>query len=62
MTMIRRMMALPTPQAEQVSELGSDDFSFRRGRKFGSILVDMQSHNVIDPRRLIARKKPLPLG
>src|SRR5216684_9059806 len=48
MTIIRRMMALPTPPVEQVSELGIDDFSFRRGRKFGSILVDMQSHNVIE--------------
>jgi transposase len=26
----------------------SSDFSFRRGRKFGTILVDMQSHDVID--------------
>jgi transposase len=48
MTIIRRMMALPTAPVEQVSELGIDDFSFRRGRKFGTILVDMQSHQVID--------------
>lgn len=45
MTILRRIMALPT---EPVVELGIDDFSFRRGRKFGSILVDMQSHKVID--------------
>src|SRR5947209_7104693 len=48
MTIIRRMMALPTAPVQQVSELGIDDFSFRRGRKFGTILVDMQSHQVID--------------
>jgi len=48
MTIIRRIMALPTLPVEQVIELGIDDFSFRRGRKFGSILVDMQSHQVID--------------
>jgi transposase len=48
MTIIRRMMALPTEPVEHVVELGIDDFSFRRGRKFGSILVDMQSHKVID--------------
>jgi transposase len=41
-------MALPTEPVGQVSELGIDDFSFRRGRKFGTILVDMQSHKVID--------------
>ncbi len=47
-TILRRIMVLPTAAKEQVSELGRDDFSFRRGRKFGTILVDMQSHNVID--------------
>jgi transposase len=48
MTIIRRIMALPTAPVEAVAELGIDDFSFRRGRKFGTILVDMQSHQVID--------------
>ncbi len=48
MTILRRMMALPTEPVEQVVELGIDDFAFRRGRKFGSILVNMQSHKVID--------------
>src|SRR5256885_15931405 len=57
MTILRRMMARPTAPVEQVVELGIDDFAFRRGRKFGSILVDMQNHQVIDPRRLIARQR-----
>ena len=48
MTILRRIMALPTVPIEQVSELGIDDFAFRRGSKFGTILVDMQSHKVID--------------
>lgn len=47
-TILRRIMALPTEPVEQVLELGRDDFSFRRGRKFGTILVDLQSHMVID--------------
>jgi transposase len=41
-------MALPTEPVGQIVELGIDDFSFRRGRKFGTILVDMQTHQVID--------------
>src|SRR5260370_42570875 len=41
-------MASPTPPVEHVSELGIDDFSSRRGRKFGTILVDLQSHQTID--------------
>ncbi len=48
LTILRRIMALPTEPVGQVSELGIDDFSFRRGRKFGTILVDMQSHKTID--------------
>jgi transposase len=48
MTILRRIMALPTPPVASVVQLGIDDFSFRRGRKFGTILVDMQSHQVID--------------
>ena len=60
MTIIRRMMARSPAPVEQVVQLGIDDFSFRRGRKFGPILVDLQSRNSIDPRRLIVRPK-LPL-
>jgi transposase len=48
MTLLRRIMALPTEPVGPVSELGVDDFSFRRGRKFGTILVDLQSHKVLD--------------
>jgi Transposase len=47
-TILRRLMVLPTAAIKQVSELGIDDFSFRRGRTFGTILVDLQSHTVID--------------
>lgn len=47
-TLLRRIMALPTAPPEQVSSLGIDDFSFRRGRTFGTILVDLDRHQVID--------------
>jgi transposase len=48
MTILRRVMVRPSTSVEQVIQLGIDDFSFCRGRKFGTILVDMQSHRVID--------------
>jgi transposase len=48
MTIIRRIMARATPLVERVVQLGIDDFSFRRGRKFGTILVDLQSREIID--------------
>ncbi len=47
-TILRRIMALPPEPVGEVSQIGIDDFSFRRGRKFGTILVDMSSHKVID--------------
>jgi len=48
MTVLRRMMDLPTAAASSVVALGIDDFSLRRGRKFGTILVDLDSHRVVD--------------
>ncbi len=48
MTVLRRIMDLPTPAAGSVVALGIDDFSFRRGRKFGTILVNLDKHQVID--------------
>jgi transposase len=53
-TILRRLMVLPTSAVGRVVELGIDDFAFRRGKNFGSILVDMQSHKVID---LLADRK-----
>ncbi len=47
-TILRRLMKLPTGAVKRVEELGIDDFAFRRGRKFGTILVDLQSHQTID--------------
>ena len=41
-------MAQPPTPVEQVSQVGIDDFSFRRGRKFGTIVVDLQTHQVLD--------------
>jgi transposase len=47
-TLLRRIMALPTEPVGQVPQIGIDDFSFRRGRKFGTIIVDVQTHQVLD--------------
>ncbi len=47
-TILRRIMALPTESVGQVPQVGIDDFSFRRRRKFGTIIVDLQTRKVLD--------------
>jgi transposase len=47
-TILRRIMALPSAPVEAVSYLGLDDFALRRGRNYGTILVDLQRHQIID--------------
>ena len=47
-TILRRIMALPPDPVGQVIELGIDDFSFRRGRTFGTLVVDLQTRKVLE--------------
>ncbi len=47
-TILRCIIELPDPAARSVVFLGIDDFSFRRGYRFGTILVNLESHRVVD--------------
>ncbi len=47
-TILRRIMALPDSPPESILFLGIDDFSFLRGFRFGTILVNLESHHVVD--------------
>lgn len=45
---LRRIMDIPSRTKASVLYLGLDDFSFRRGYRYGTICVDLESHRVID--------------
>ena len=47
-TILRRIMDLPDFPAESILFLGGDDFSFLRGRRFGTIFVNLETRHVVD--------------
>jgi transposase len=47
-TLLGSLYLLPLPSIGQVEVLGIDDWSYRRGKSYGTILVDLQTHKIID--------------
>ena len=47
-TLLRLVMALPDPVSGPAGVLGVDDFSFLRGRRYGTLLVDMETGRPAD--------------
>ena len=47
-TLLRRERAAPIAQVKAPRALGVDDFAFKKGNRYGTILVDLESHHPID--------------
>jgi len=48
MTLLRLVRALPLPETPAPRILGVDDWARKRGRTYGTILVDQERHTVVD--------------
>jgi transposase len=47
-TLLWYVMSIPNPTAPHVRILGVDDWSWKKGRRYGAILVDLETRKIID--------------
>src|SRR5437899_9789734 len=47
-TLLRLMRAAPVPETGSVRVLGVDDWARRKGRTYGTLLVNLETHRVLD--------------
>ncbi len=47
-TLLRRIRRAPLPRHPAVRALGVDDWAFRKGHCYGTILCDLERHRVVD--------------
>ena len=48
MTYLRSLLRASISSIEQVKHVGIDDFAWKRGKSYGTVIVDLDTHNIID--------------
>nr|WP_306970781.1 ISL3 family transposase [Streptomyces afghaniensis] len=59
-TLLRRVMEVPDPTAPEPRAVGVDDFAMSRGHVYGTVVIDAETHQVLDllPERDAATLAP----
>ena len=54
-TLLRSLYLIPLPEIGQVRVIGIDDWAWRKGQSYGSILVNLETHQILDllPERTV---------
>jgi hypothetical protein len=47
-SLLRHLMQLPVPVARAVRAVGVDDFSWKKRHRYGTLLVDLERHKIVE--------------